>query len=38
MRAAARGNTNIVLVKHWGKRDLALDPPAAGSLSLTLRA
>lgn len=36
MRAAARANTNIALVKYWGKRDLALNLPAAGSLSLTL--
>ena len=28
--------TNIALVKYWGKRDKALNLPAAGSLSLTL--
>lgn len=29
---------NIALVKYWGKRDSALNLPAAGSLSLTLEA
>ena len=29
---------NIALVKYWGKRDAALNLPAAGSLSLTLDA
>jgi len=32
----ARAGTNIALVKYWGKRDAALNLPAAGSLSLTL--
>jgi diphosphomevalonate decarboxylase len=32
----ARANTNIALVKYWGKRDAALNLPAVGSLSLTL--
>ena len=32
----ARAGTNIALVKYWGKRDKALNLPAAGSLSLTL--
>ncbi len=32
----ARAGTNIALVKYWGKRDVALNLPAAGSLSLTL--
>lgn len=36
MRAVAEANTNIALVKYWGKRDLALNLPAVGSLSLTL--
>lgn len=36
MRATARAGTNIALVKYWGKRDAALNLPAAGSLSLTL--
>lgn len=31
-----RAGTNIALVKYWGKRDKALNLPAAGSLSLTL--
>jgi diphosphomevalonate decarboxylase len=34
--AVARAGTNIALVKYWGKRDAALNLPAAGSLSLTL--
>ena len=33
----AVAGTNIALVKYWGKRDGALNLPAAGSLSLTLR-
>jgi diphosphomevalonate decarboxylase len=32
----AVAGTNIALVKYWGKRDFALNLPAAGSLSLTL--
>ena len=32
----ARAGANIALVKYWGKRDAALNLPAAGSLSLTL--
>jgi diphosphomevalonate decarboxylase len=35
-RAAAEANTNIALVKYWGKRDAHLNLPAVGSLSLTL--
>jgi diphosphomevalonate decarboxylase len=34
--ATAVAGTNIALVKYWGKRDAALNLPAAGSLSLTL--
>jgi len=34
----ARACANIALVKYWGKRDSALNLPAAGSLSLTLDA
>ena len=34
----ARAFANIALVKYWGKRDAALNLPAAGSLSLTLEA
>jgi diphosphomevalonate decarboxylase len=37
-RCVARANTNIALVKYWGKRDGALNLPAVGSLSLTLDA
>jgi diphosphomevalonate decarboxylase len=33
---SARACANIALVKYWGKRDAALNLPAAGSLSLTL--
>jgi diphosphomevalonate decarboxylase len=33
----AVAGTNIALVKYWGKRDVALNLPAAGSLSLTLK-
>jgi diphosphomevalonate decarboxylase len=36
MRATAEARTNIALVKYWGKRDAALNLPAAGSLSMTL--
>ena len=36
--ATARACANIALVKYWGKRDAALNLPAAGSLSLTLDA
>lgn len=32
----ARSCANIALIKYWGKRDAALNLPAAGSLSLTL--
>jgi diphosphomevalonate decarboxylase len=38
MRVTARAHANIALVKYWGKRDAALNTPAAGSLSLTLEA
>ena len=37
MICTARAGTNIALVKYWGKRDAALNLPAAGSLSLTLQ-
>ncbi len=32
----ARAGANIALVKYWGKRDVALNLPAAGSVSITL--
>lgn len=35
-RAVAEANTNIALVKYWGKRPGAFNLPAVGSLSLTL--
>jgi diphosphomevalonate decarboxylase len=34
--ATARANVNVALVKYWGKRDAALNLPAAGSISVTL--
>ena len=34
--ARAMAHSNIALVKYWGKRDAALNLPAAGSLSMTL--
>lgn len=37
-KAQAMAHANIALVKYWGKRDAALNIPAAGSLSLTLEA
>lgn len=37
-QVTARACANIALVKYWGKRDAALNLPAAGSLSLTLAA
>ncbi len=36
MRAAAQAQPNIALIKYWGKRDLEKNPPAVGSLSVTL--
>ncbi len=35
--AVVEAPSNIALVKYWGKRDEALNLPAAGSLSMTLR-
>jgi diphosphomevalonate decarboxylase len=35
-RAVVEANTNIALVKYWGKRDEKLNLPAVGSISLTL--
>lgn len=35
-RAVAEANTNIALVKYWGKRPGPFNLPAVGSLSLTL--
>ena len=36
MHALAEANTNIALVKYWGKNDPSLNLPAVPSLSLTL--
>jgi diphosphomevalonate decarboxylase len=36
LSVTARAGTNIALVKYWGKRDVTLNLPATGSLSLTL--
>jgi diphosphomevalonate decarboxylase len=36
MKIVAEAQTNIALVKYWGKRDARLNLPAVGSLSLTL--
>jgi diphosphomevalonate decarboxylase len=38
MRATARATSNIALIKYWGKRDVALNLPATGSISVTLDA
>jgi len=35
-RAIAIAHPNIALVKYWGKRDIPLNLPAVGSISLTL--
>lgn len=37
MSVTAIAHANIALVKYWGKRDRALNLPATGSLSITLR-
>jgi diphosphomevalonate decarboxylase len=36
MRAIAKAQPNIALIKYWGKRDLARNLPAVGSISITL--
>jgi len=36
MRATARAQPNIALVKYWGKRDSRRNLPAVGSISITL--
>ncbi|MGI9271136.1 MAG: diphosphomevalonate decarboxylase [Woeseiaceae bacterium] len=36
MRAIARAQPNIAVIKYWGKRDLARNLPAVGSISVTL--
>jgi diphosphomevalonate decarboxylase len=35
-RVRVRAGSNIALVKYWGKRDVALNLPATGSISVTL--
>ena len=35
---SARAHSNIALIKYWGKRDIPLNLPSVGSLSLTLDA
>jgi diphosphomevalonate decarboxylase len=36
MRAVARAQPNIALIKYWGKRDADRNLPAVGSISITL--
>ncbi|MBT8088400.1 MAG: diphosphomevalonate decarboxylase [Gammaproteobacteria bacterium] len=36
MRATAIAQPNIALIKYWGKRDIARNLPAVGSISITL--
>lgn len=36
MRAKARAQPNIALIKYWGKRDKERNLPAVGSISITL--
>ena len=36
MRATARAQPNIALIKYWGKRDGNRNLPAVGSISVTL--
>ena len=38
MQAMAKAQPNIALIKYWGKRDIARNLPAVGSLSITLDA
>ena len=35
MRATARAQPNIALIKYWGKRDTVNNLPAVGSISVT---
>jgi len=36
MKAIAQANSNIALIKYWGKRESSLNLPAVGSISVTL--
>lgn len=36
MRAIAKAQPNIALIKYWGKRDVTRNLPAVGSISITL--
>jgi diphosphomevalonate decarboxylase len=36
MKATARAQPNIALIKYWGKRDVDRNLPAVGSISITL--
>lgn len=36
MRAKARAQPNIAVIKYWGKRDIDRNLPAVGSISITL--
>lgn len=36
MKVTAKANSNIALIKYWGKRDARLNLPAVGSISVTL--
>ncbi len=36
MKATARANTNIALIKYWGKKDEALNLPLQSSISMTV--
>ncbi len=36
MRVKARANSNIALIKYWGKKNIGLNLPAVGSISITL--
>jgi len=37
MKATATAHSNLALVKYWGKQDSALNIPAVGSISITLK-
>lgn len=37
MKAAASAHSNLALIKYWGKSNAALNIPAVGSISITLK-